>query len=60
MPRTGRVVAPNTPHHVIRRGHNRNVVVARDDDYPYYLDTPREWAQILQVKGVKGVSIYNI
>jgi putative transposase len=60
MPRTGRVVPPNTPHHVIRRGHNRNVVVAHDDDCPYYLDSPREWAQILQVNGVKGVSIYNI
>ena len=50
MPRIGRVVAPNMPHHVIQRGHNRNVVFVDDGDYSYYLDTLREWTQKLQVK----------
>ncbi len=50
MPRIGRVVAFNMPHHVVQRGHNRNIVFADDDDYSYYLDTLREWSQILPVK----------
>lgn len=28
MPRLGRVVLPNYPHHVVQRGHNRQVVFA--------------------------------
>ena len=28
MPRMGRVVLPNYPHHVVQRGHNRQVVFA--------------------------------
>ncbi len=39
MPRIGRVVAPNMPHHVVQRGHNRNTVFVDDGDYSYYLDT---------------------
>ena len=50
MPRIGRVVAPNMPHHVVRRGHNRNVVFVVDGDYSYYLDTLGKWTQQLQVK----------
>ena len=38
MPRQGRIVIPNTPHHIVQRGHNRQVVFAVDDDYRYYLD----------------------
>jgi putative transposase len=37
MPRTGRIVIPNCPHHVIHRGHNRNPVFISDDDYRFYL-----------------------
>ncbi len=50
MPRIGRVVAPNMPHHVVQRGHNRNVVFVDDGDYFYYLDALRKWTQQLQVK----------
>jgi REP-associated tyrosine transposase len=39
MPRIGRVVVPNYAHHIVQRGHNRQVVFAADDDYRYYLDT---------------------
>jgi hypothetical protein len=28
MPRMGRVVLPNYPHHVVQRGHNKQVVFA--------------------------------
>lgn len=50
MPRIGRVVAPNMSHHVVQRGHYRNVVFVDDGDYFYYLDTLGKWTQQLQVK----------
>lgn len=37
MPRMGRVMLPNHPHHVVQRGHNRQVVFAERRDYPRYL-----------------------
>jgi len=43
MPRMGRLIIPNYPHHVIHRGHNRQTLFARDDDYRYYLDTLATW-----------------
>lgn len=52
MPRIGRVVLPNYPHHVVQRGHNRQVVFAADDDYRRYLVDLRE------LKDVFGVKVY--
>ena len=43
MPRIGRLVIPNYPHHVIHRGHNRQAIFACDDDYRHYLDNLAEW-----------------
>lgn len=43
MPRQARLVIPHAPHHVIQRGHNRQVVFAEDDDYLFYLKTLQEW-----------------
>ncbi len=43
MPRHARVVLPQMPHHIIQRGHNRQVVFAHDDDYAYYLETLQVW-----------------
>lgn len=37
MPRQARVILPNTPHHIMQRGHNRQVVFASDNDFTYYL-----------------------
>lgn len=42
MPRMGRIVLPIYPHHVVQRGHNRQVVFATDADFQYYLDALRE------------------
>lgn len=50
MPRTGRIVAPDMPHHIVQRGHNRNIVFVEDGDYLYYLDNLREWSSNLGVK----------
>jgi putative transposase len=43
MPRTARIILPGYPHHIIQRGHNRQVVFAGEDDYHYYLENLAEW-----------------
>jgi putative transposase len=52
MPRMGRLVLPNYPHHVVQRGHNRQVVFAADEDYQRYL------ADLRELKDVFGVKVY--
>ncbi|AFL73270.1 transposase [Thiocystis violascens] len=50
MPRIGRVILPNYPHHVVQRGHNRQVVFVEESDYRYYLDTLEAFKQVYDVK----------
>lgn len=50
MPRQPRLLLPNCPHHIIQRGHNRQVVFAGDADYLYYLDTLKQWKARLGCK----------
>ncbi len=50
MPRRGRVILPNTPHHIVQRGHNRKAVFIEDRDYQYYLDNLEEWKHHLGIK----------
>ena len=52
MPRVGRVVLPDYPHHVVQRGHNRQVVFAAAEDFERYLSDIRE------LKEAFGVRIY--
>ena len=52
MPRMGRIVLPNYPHHVVQRGHNRPVVFAAEQDYQRYISDLRE------LKDVFGVKVY--
>jgi len=52
MPRVGRIVLPYYPHHVIQRGHNRQVVFAEPRDFERYLGTLAEF------KDVYGVRVY--
>lgn len=52
MPRMGRVMLANYPHHVVQRGHNRQVVFAELRDYDWYLATLAEF------KSVFGVKVY--
>jgi putative transposase len=52
MPRMARVVLPNYPHHVVQRGHNRQVVFAAEEDYQRYLTDLRE------LKDAFGVKVY--
>ena len=50
MPRSARVVIANQPHHIIQRGHNRQVVFTQVEDYVYYSDTLAEWKEKLGCK----------
>ncbi|MHA6194460.1 transposase [Pseudomonas wadenswilerensis] len=52
MPRNGRVVLPNYPHHIVQRGHNRQVVFAGDEDYSRYL------SDLQELKEAFGIKIY--
>lgn len=52
MPRIGRIMLPNYPHHIVQRGHNRQVVFAVPRDYERYLETLAEF------KEVYGIQVY--
>ena len=49
MPRTGRVLLPNHAHHIVQRGHNRQIVFSESHDFLYYLDTLCEWKDAYHV-----------
>ena len=50
MPRTRRIVVPNTPHHVVQRGHNKQSVFSGHDDFEMYLSLLRTWTREFDVK----------
>ena len=50
MPRKARLLVPNCPHHIVQRGHNRNVVFLTDDDCQFYLENLREFKQQYAIK----------
>lgn len=50
MPRIGRVMLPNYPHHIMQRGHNRQVVFVDQEDYGRYLSDLRELRDVFGVK----------
>ena len=50
MSRNARIIISDYPHHIIQRGHNRQVVFGTDDDYIFYLDNLREWKEKLACK----------
>lgn len=52
MPRMGRVILPNHPHHVVQRDHNRQVIFAEPGDHAHYLETLAEF------KSEFGVKVY--
>src|SRR3989338_5728109 len=38
MPRSSRIVGPGLPHHIVKRGNNRQAVFFADNDRSLYLD----------------------
>jgi putative transposase len=53
MPRVGRLVVEGYPHHVVQRGHNRQVVFAGAEDFERYLGDLRE------LKDAFGIRVYG-
>ena len=47
MPRSARVVIAKQPHHIIRRGHNRQVLFTQDEELYIIQDTLAEWKEKL-------------
>jgi len=52
MPRKARIVIPGVAHHVVQRGHNRQVVFAADEDFQFYLEN------LTELKGELDVRLY--
>ncbi len=52
MSRSARIILPNTPHHIVQRGHNRQTVFVTDEDYNYYLEN------LLEFKREFGCKVY--
>ena len=50
MPRIGRIVFPNYPHHIVRRGHDRNELFVEAVDYRYYLESLSEFKEVFDIK----------
>jgi len=50
MPRKARVVLPHTPHHIVQRGHNRQIVFADSGDFSYYLSLVGEFKDLHDLK----------
>lgn len=53
MPRKARFILPNTPHHIVQRGHNRSPVFTEAIDFNYYL------ASLIRFKKQFGVKVYS-
>ena len=45
MPRRPRIIVPGIPLHIIQRGNNRQACFFADEDYLFYLDWLKEYAQ---------------
>lgn len=53
MPRTARIILPDTPHHIVQRGHNRKAVFIESSDYQHYLDS------LIECKQAFGLKVYS-
>lgn len=45
MPRRARITMAGVPHHIIQRGNNRSACFYSDQDYCFYLDWLKEYAE---------------
>lgn len=50
MARMARIVIPNHPHHIVQRGHNKQVVFAEPEDFRHYLSDLKELKRHFGVK----------
>ncbi len=52
MSRKARVIIPNTPHHIMQRGHNRQVVFSSEEEFQYYREN------LIEFKKQFGCKVY--
>jgi putative transposase len=52
MPRTGRIVLPGYPHHIVQRGHDGQNVFSSPRDFTYYLN------ELADLKETFGIRLY--
>ncbi len=50
MPRSLRVILPNYPHHIIQRGHNRQIIFAENSDFERYIKNIQELKIKFEIK----------
>ncbi len=50
MPRMARAVLPRMLHHVVQRGHNRQVVFVGVEDYGWYMEGLCELSSALEIR----------
>ena len=59
MARRGRIIIPNTPHHVVNRGNRRQDVFFEEDDYIQYLEILAKFCIIYEVRIVSYCLMTN-
>ncbi|MDH5778425.1 MAG: transposase [Gammaproteobacteria bacterium] len=59
MPRTARVLMPNTPHYIYQCGHNRGQVFFENNDYQQYLYNLNECKNIYNIRIYCYCLLYN-
>lgn len=50
MPKIGRIVLADYPHHVVQRGHNRQMVFAAEEDCQRYVRDLRDFKDAFEIK----------
>lgn len=60
MPRITRIAFPRYSYHVVRRGHNRQVVFAEEADYVWYLQTQGSLRKPAAIGVVPGLTTNHV
>ncbi|MHB1679569.1 MAG: transposase [bacterium] len=50
MPKSKRIILPDCPHHIVQRGHNRQVIFADNEDFKNYLENLQELKVKYEIK----------
>jgi len=50
MPRKARLIIANSPHHILQRGHNRQIVFRDDEDFEFYANNIRSLKLVHKLK----------
>lgn len=50
MPRPARVIVPGFAHHIVQRGHDRQLVPVERRDFEYYLENLRRGSRSVSMR----------